>query len=424
MFGDLKYPADFKRFDYVNPDAPKGGLVRLMSTGTFDNFKSSVSRREGLDRQRRRPDLRNADDRSRTTRSSTAYGLLAEAVAHPDDRSWVIYRLRPAARWHDGKPVTPDDVIFSFDAFKKNSPMYASYYQHIVKLETDRRARSQVHLRRRRAIANCRASSANFRCCRSTGGKARTAQGRKRDITATTLETPLGSGPYRIKEFVAGRTIVLERVPDYWGADLPVRSARIISTSCATSIFRDDTVSLEAFKGDQIRLDPGAQRQALGHRLRFSCGARRARHQGEIFRSAIRPDAGLCLQSAPADCSRMSGCAAPSISPIDFEEMNRQLFVRRVPAQQQLFRRHRTRLVGAAGRQGAADPRNRARQGAARGFHHAVQESGRRQSGSGAQQSARSLAAAEGSRLRDPRPQAGRSRRQAGQRRIPDPGSG
>ena len=133
-FGEFKYPADFKRFDYVNPDAPKRGAVRLLELGTFDNFNLVV---EGL-----KGSLAGAVGlivQSLTTRSldepSTAYGLLAESAAYPDDFSYVIYRLRDTARWHDGKPVTPEDVMFSFDALKKNSPMYSTYYRQVTKCE-------------------------------------------------------------------------------------------------------------------------------------------------------------------------------------------------------------------------------------------------------------------------------------------------
>jgi len=134
MFGDIKYPADFKRYDYVNPDAPKGGAVRMFELGTFDNFNIVVDGLKGS-----LADGVKLIFETLTTRSldepSTAYGLLAEAASHPDDFSYVIYRLRAAARWHDGKPVTPDDVIYSFEVMKKNSPMYSAYYQHIVKAE-------------------------------------------------------------------------------------------------------------------------------------------------------------------------------------------------------------------------------------------------------------------------------------------------
>src|SRR5262249_27629731 len=132
--GDVKYPADFKRFDYVNPDAPKGGVVRMFELGTFDNFNIVVQGVKGS--------LANGAAliiETLTTRSLdealTGYGLLAEAAAYPADYSWAIYRLRASARWHDGKPVTPEDAVFSFDALKKKSPMYSAYYQHIVKSE-------------------------------------------------------------------------------------------------------------------------------------------------------------------------------------------------------------------------------------------------------------------------------------------------
>ena len=125
VFGDVKYPADFKRYDYVNPNAPKGGVVRMFEQGTFDNFNIVVSGFKGSLARGASMMIETLTTRSEDE-PSTAYGQLAEAAAYPDDFSWVIYRLNAAARWHDGKPVTPDDVIFSFDALKKNSPMYSA----------------------------------------------------------------------------------------------------------------------------------------------------------------------------------------------------------------------------------------------------------------------------------------------------------
>ena len=149
LFGDIKYPADFKRFDYVNPDAPKGGIARMISIGTFDNFNIAVSGVKGSLAPAAALIYETLMSKSQDE-VVTEYGLLAEAASHPDDFGWVIYRLRKEARWHDGKPVTPDDVIFSMEVLKKHSPMYASYYRHVVKTEKDRRARHQVHLRRDR----------------------------------------------------------------------------------------------------------------------------------------------------------------------------------------------------------------------------------------------------------------------------------
>jgi microcin C transport system substrate-binding protein len=134
LFGDLKYPAQFAHFDYVNPNAPKGGTVRQAAFGTYDNFNMVVAGWKGklavgLDLIYETLLTPSMDE------VSAEYGLLAEAVTHPADFSSVTYRLRPQAKWHDGQPVTPDDVIFSFAAFKKNNPQLSAYYRHVVKAE-------------------------------------------------------------------------------------------------------------------------------------------------------------------------------------------------------------------------------------------------------------------------------------------------
>ncbi len=219
-FGDVKYPAGFKRYDYVNPDAPKGGVVRLFELGTFDNFNMVIAGLKGSIAAGAAQITQTLTTRS-IEEPSTAYGLLAEAVAYPDDFSYVIYRLHPAARWHDGKPVTPDDVVFSFDAFKKNSPMYSAYYRHIVKCEKvgEREVKFTFDSPGNRELPSI---AGEVPVLPKHWWEGSDPEGRKRDVTATTLEIPLGSGPYRIKEFIAGRSVVLERVTDYWGKNLPV----------------------------------------------------------------------------------------------------------------------------------------------------------------------------------------------------------
>ena len=249
-FGDVKYPAEFKRYDYVNPDAPKGGVIRTFELGTFDNFNMVIQGVKGS--------LAGAVGQiveTLTTRSldepSTAYGLLAEAAAYPDDYSYVIYRLHAAARWHDGKPVTPEDVMFSFDAFKTNSPMYNAYYRHIVKCEKigDREVKFVFDSPGNRELPSI---AGEVPVLPKHWWEGSDAQGRKRDVTATTLEIPLGSGAYRIKEFVAGRLVVLERVADYWGKDIPVNVGQNNFDQIRSEFFRDDTVGREAFKADQL----------------------------------------------------------------------------------------------------------------------------------------------------------------------------
>ncbi len=250
LFGDIKYPADFKRFDYVNPDAPKGGVVRQLEVGTFDNFNIVVAGLKGSIAEGVALIFETLATQA-FDEVSTAYGLLAESVSHPEDRSYVIYRLRAAARWHDGKPVTPDDVIFSFDALKKNSPMYSAYYRHITKCEQvgERDVKFSFDGPGNRELPLITGELMVFP---KHWWEGTDSQGRKRDISATTLEIPLGSGPYRIKEFDAGRSLVLERVADYWGKDFPHDIGQNNFDQIRYEFFRDDTVAREAFKADQL----------------------------------------------------------------------------------------------------------------------------------------------------------------------------
>jgi len=250
LFGDIKYPADFKRFDYVNPDAPTGGVARQILIGTFDNFNVTVAGVKGslasavalIYEALMTPSLDEV---------STEYGALAEKVSHPEDFSYVIYRLRAEAKWHDGKPVTPEDVIFSLDAFKKYHPQYSAYYRHVVKAEKsgDRDVKFTFDAPGNRELPQI---VGQLTVLPKHWWEGSDSEGRKRDISATTLEKPLGSGAYRIKEFVPGRSIALERVKDYWGRDFSANTGRNNFDELRYEYFRDSTVAIEAFKGDQV----------------------------------------------------------------------------------------------------------------------------------------------------------------------------
>ena len=250
LFGQVKYPAGFKRFDYVNPDAPKGGTVRQIQVGTFDNFNLVVAGVKGS--------LAAGVQliyESLTTASldevSTEYGALAELVSHPEDFSFVIYRLRAEAKWHDGKPVTADDVIFSLDSFKKHHPQYSAYYRHVVKAEKigERDIKFTFDAPGNRELPQI---VGQLTILPKHWWEGTDSEGRKRDISATTLEKPLGSAPYRIKEFVAGRTVTLERVKDIGAVISTSASARNNFDELRYEYFRDGSVALEAFKGDQV----------------------------------------------------------------------------------------------------------------------------------------------------------------------------
>jgi microcin C transport system substrate-binding protein len=265
LFGDIKYRADFTHFAYVNPDAPKGGVVRQGTVGTFDNFNIVVSGVKGslavgvelIYDSLMVPALDEV---------SAEYGLLAEGASYPDDYSFVTYRLRPGARWHDGQPVTPRDVIFSFEVFRKNHPQLGAYYRHVVKaVQTGEREVTfwfdQPGNRELPQIVG----RLNVLPQQWWEGVDKAAN--HRDVTATTLEPPLGCGAYRIKDFVPGHSIVYERVADYWGKDLPVNIGRDNFDEVRIEFFRDPTVELEAFKADQMdwRTEYGAKNWATAY---------------------------------------------------------------------------------------------------------------------------------------------------------------
>lgn len=250
LFDEIKYAEGFKHFEYVNPNAPKGGSARLIAIGTFDNFNAVVggvkgSLAAGVTL------TQNTLMASALDEVSTEYGLLAESVAHPDDFSSVTYRLRANAKWHDGKPVTPEDVIFSLEAFKTHHPQFSAYYRHVVKAEktAERDVTFTFDAPGNRELPLI---VGQLTILPKHWWEGSDASGNKRGIAATTLEPPLGSGPYRIKDFVPGRTIAYERVADYWGKDVNVNVGRDNFDELRFEYFRDTTVALEAFKGDHI----------------------------------------------------------------------------------------------------------------------------------------------------------------------------
>jgi microcin C transport system substrate-binding protein len=323
LFGETKYPEGFKHFDYVNPSAPQGGTVRQFALGTFDNFNTVIAGVKGNIAAGSELALETLMTPS-LDEVSTEYGLLAEAVSFPGDYSAVTYRLRANARWHDGKPVTPDDVLYSFDVLKKNSPFYGAYYRHVMKVEKTGE----------REITFTFDGPGNRELPQIVGQlqvlprhwwEGRDKSGQRRDVTQTTLEPLLGSGPYRLKEFSPGRTLVYEKVDDYWGKVLNV----IIGTRNFQTIryeyFRDSTVALEAFKADQAdwRIENSAKEWATGYDFP---AVRDKRVITEEF-----PVRNVGVMQAFALNIRRDKFKDPRVRrafnfAFDFEEMNRQIF--------------------------------------------------------------------------------------------------
>jgi microcin C transport system substrate-binding protein len=323
LFGDVKYPVGFKRFDYINPDAPKGGMVRQIVIGTFDNFniavagvKGTIAPAVGL--------IYETLTTGAQDEIATYYGLLAEEFSYPDDFSWVKYRLRKEARWHDGKPVTPEDVIFSLEVLRKYNPMYVSYYRHVAKAEKTGE----------REITFTFDSPGNRELPTIVGEimvlpkhwwEGVDSEGRKRDVSATTLEKPLGSGPYRVKEFTAGRSVAMERVKDYWGESLPAQIGSNNFDEQRFEFFRDNLVALEAFKADQADwiLENSAKQWATAYDFPAVAEKRVIKEQFPIHSVGRMQGFVFNLRHDLFKDARLRRAFNYAF---DFEEMNKQLF--------------------------------------------------------------------------------------------------
>ncbi|HLJ00766.1 MAG TPA: extracellular solute-binding protein [Bradyrhizobium sp.] len=323
LFGELKYPPGFKRFDYVNPDAPKGGAARMISIGTFDNFNIAVAGVKGslapAVAQIYETLMARAHDEV-----ATEYGLLAEAASHPDDFAWVTYRLRKEARWHDGQPVTPEDVIFSLEALKKHSPMHASYYRHVVKAEKagEREVRFTFDAPGNRELPHI---VGELMVLPKHYWEGTDSEGKKRDVSATTLEPPLGSSPYRIGEFVAGRSIKLVRVKDYWGEAIPAQIGQNNFDELRFEFFRDNLVALEAFKADQVDWisENSAKQWATAYEFPAMSEKRTIKEEFPINDSGRMQGFVFNLRREHFKDARLRRAFNYAF---DFEEMNKQLF--------------------------------------------------------------------------------------------------
>lgn len=248
LLGEPKYGPDFPHFDYADPKAPVGGLVRLGAQGGFDNLNMIVNGLKG-DLEGGITQIYDTLMEDSGDEPFSSYGQLAEAVRIAPDGMAVAYRLRSGARWHDGKPLTVEDVIWSFDTLKANSPFYAAYYHSVSKAE----ATGEREVTFRFSEAGNRELPqvlGQMQVLPKHWWTATDANGKPRNPTETTLEIPLGSGPYRLAKIDAGRYAIYERVADYWGKDLPVNRGRNNFGTIRFEYFRDGSVLLEALKGD------------------------------------------------------------------------------------------------------------------------------------------------------------------------------
>lgn len=286
QFVTLKYPASFSHFDWVNPDAPKGGTLRIMASGTFDTlnpytFKGSSPISTAHFLQYGANELNEplmvgtgAYDPSGDEPASS-YGLIARSVEYSEDRSWVVFNLRPEARFHDGKPITAYDVAFSYRLLRNDGhPQYRTNLQEVKRVDILGRHRIRFVFKR----------AGNPLLILRLGELPVLPQHywKDRDFKSTTFEAPLGSGPYRIVQVVPGRRLVFERVKDWWGKDLPVNRGKYNFDRVEVEFYRDNHVAFEAFKAGEFDFYIENQAKNWSNGYRFPAVTR-----GDVIRAEI-----------------------------------------------------------------------------------------------------------------------------------------
>ncbi len=257
LFGELKYPPDFKNFEYVDPQAPRGGTMKFSAIGTYDTLNPFVVKgvaAAGIGQVFDTLAVASQDE------PGSEYGLIADSIDLAPDKLSVLYSLRKEARFHDGSPMTPGDVVWTFNTLReKGHPMYRSYYGDVTEIaqEGERGIRFRFKSAENRELPQILGEMPVLSKAYWSG----------RDFAKTTLDIPLGSGPYKVDSLDPGRSITYRRVADYWGANLPVNRGRQNVDVIRYDYYRDGTIALEAFKAGQydIRRENSSKSWATGY---------------------------------------------------------------------------------------------------------------------------------------------------------------
>ncbi|RWC90505.1 MAG: ABC transporter substrate-binding protein [Mesorhizobium sp.] len=327
LIGQSKYGDNFQHYDYVNPNAPKGGTLNSVLLGTYDSFNPYVVQGSpaaglvgfggGL--------LYDTLMEQATDEGSVSHPLIADAYKYPADYSSATYRLDPRAKWHDGQPITVDDVIWSFQVLKANSPQYSRYFENVTDAVaiSDREVEFHFNQKGNRELPKIMGDLAVLP---KHWWEGTDASGKKRDVTKPTLEIPLGSAAYKIASFKPGSEIVWQRVPDYWAAKLPVKIGREnFDTRRYTYILDDNAAWLAFTKGglEDINREYSSRKWATAYNFP-------AIQAGDVVKKDFQtqspqPMQGFVLnQRRPLFQDRLVREALTI--PFDFESMNRTLF--------------------------------------------------------------------------------------------------
>ncbi|NWB26222.1 extracellular solute-binding protein [Pseudomonas gingeri] len=329
QFGTLKYPARFTHFDWVNADAPKGGTLRVMAFGTFDTlnpytFKGSspVSTANflqyGVNELNETLMVGTGQYAPSGDEPTSSYGLIAQSVEYSEDRSWVVFNLRPEARFHDGTPITAYDVAFSYRLLlKEGHPQYRTNLQEVARVDVLGPQRIRFVFKR----------SGNPLLILRLGELPVLPQHywQGRDFKATTFEPPLGSGPYRITRVQPGRQLVFERVKNWWGENLPVNRGKYNFDRVEVEFYRDSDVAFEAFKAGEFDIYIEHQAKNWNTGYNFPAVTR-----GEVIKARIAHQIPTQTQGLFMN-SRRSTFAVDKVREamglmFDFEWTNRTLF--------------------------------------------------------------------------------------------------
>jgi microcin C transport system substrate-binding protein len=268
LFGKLKYGPDFDHYDHVNLNAPKGGTLNKAAVGGYDSFNPFVVRGRpaaGLNYQGGL--LYDSLFTQSVDQPSTSYGLIADAFRFADDYSWAAYRLNPKARWHDGQPITPEDVVWSMQILRKVHPLWSQYYKNIERAEITGKHEvtfifDQKNNRELPTIVG------DLPVLPKHWWNSNDNQGKPRDITQPLKESPLGSGPYRVEQFTMGKSVTWQRVKDYWGGDVAAQKGRYNFDQIHYTYFLDPSATWEGFKKGGIedyRIENRSQRWARSY---------------------------------------------------------------------------------------------------------------------------------------------------------------
>lgn len=326
LIGESKYAGGFQRYDHVDPDAPKGGTLNSVTSGTFDSFNPFIVRGTPAAGFTQSGGILwdTLMDQS-IDEPSTSHPLIAEAFRYPDDYSSATYRLNPAARWHDGKPIRPEDVVWTFGVLKEVSPFFNRYFANVTKAEAvgehevlftfDQTGNRELPL----ILGDMPVLPRHWWEGTDAGGK-------PRDVTQPTLEMPLGSGAYRIASFKPGSEIIWERVEDYWAKDLPVNVGRKNFDRRRYVYIQDENAEWQAFiKGGLEDMRPENSSRRWHTEYNFP-----AIEAGDVVKAEFPTEHGEAMQAFVLNLRRPQfqdrRVREALTFALDFESMNRNLF--------------------------------------------------------------------------------------------------